>query len=145
MKIKRSVDMLHPILVDCVRRINTKIIDAHNVPMRLFETGREHDRQQMLLSKGKTKDVVCRHLFNLEHSPPLYCVAVDYVHFDNKWSWNLRDSTINSWYIIFGNLVLDVCPELQWSGMNRKSVNYCHFELKKQVLIDNYKNIPCVI
>lgn len=145
MKIKRTTDILHPILIDCVRRISTEIIDAHNMPIRLFETGREHDRHEMLISKGKTKDIISRHLFNLKNVPPLYATAVDYVFFDTKWSWNLRDTTTNSWYILFGNSVLDLCPELQWSGMNRKSVNYCHFEIKRQVLIDNLKNIPCVI
>lgn len=145
MKIKRSTDTLHPVLVDCVRRINSQIIDAHNFPIRLFETGREHDRHDMLIHKGKTKDIISRHLYNLQNVPPLYATAVDYVYFDNKWSWNLRDSTTNSWYVLFGNLVLDLCPELQWSGMNRKSVNYCHFELKREVLILNLKNIPCVI
>jgi len=113
--------------------------------MRLFETGRDHDRHEMLVKKGKTKDIVSRHLYNLQNVPPLLTTAVDYVYFDTKWSWNLRDSTVNSWYLTFGNLVLDVCPELQWSGMNRKSVNFCHFEIKRQVLVDNLKNTPCVV
>ncbi len=145
MKIKRSTDILHPVLADCVRRINSNIIDAHNAPMRLFETGRDHDRHEMLVNKGKTKDIISRHLYNLKNDPPLYPTAIDYVYFDSKWSWNLRDSTINAWYILFGNLVLDLCPELQWSGLNRKSVNFCHFEIKRQVLIDNLDNIPCVL
>lgn len=145
MKIKRSVNMLHPILIDCVRRIQKDIIDVHNVPIRLFETGRDHDRHEMLVNKGKTKTVISRHLYNLDHNPPLYATAVDYVYFDSKWSWNLRDSTINSWYLLFGNMVLDVCPVLEWSGQNRKSVNYCHFELKRNVMIENLDKIPCVI
>jgi len=144
MKIRRSTDMLHPILTDCVRRINSNIIDVYNIPMRLFETGRDHDRHEMLINKGKTKDLISMHLYNLEHKPPLYSTAVEYVYFDTKWSWNLRDSTINSWYILFGNLVLDVCPELKWFGNNRKSVNYCYFELKQDIIISNLKKFPCV-
>lgn len=145
MKIQRSTDALYPIMVNCLRRIQKEIIDAHNIPIRLFETSRDHDRHEMLVSKGKTKDIISRHLYKLTNVPPLYATAVDYVHFDNKWSWNLRDSTVTAWYIIFGNLVLDLCPELQWSGQNRKSINYCHFEIKREVLVNNLKNIPCVI
>ena len=67
-----------------------------------------------------------------------------YVFYDEKWSWNLRDSTIMSWYILFGNLVLDLCPELSWRGFNRKNVNYCHFELRQAIIIDNLDKFPCV-
>lgn len=145
MKIQRSTDPLHPILIDCIRRIQRNVIDAHNIPIRLFETGRNHDRHEMLVKKGKTKDIISHHLYNLENDPPLYATAVDYVYFDFKWSWNLRDSTTNLWYLLFGNLVLDLCPELQWSGMNRKSVNFCHFELMRNTIISNLKEIPCVV
>jgi len=145
MKIQRRLDNSHPVLVSCVKKIQKNIIDQHKTPFRLFETGRSHDRHQMLIKKGKSKDIVSRHLYNLENDPPLYATAVDYVYFDTKWSWNLRNSTINAWYILFGNLVLDLCPELQWFGMNRKSVNFCHFELKQDILIGNIKDFPCVI
>jgi len=145
MKIQRSLENTHPIMVGCVKKIQKDVIDAHNIPVRLFETGREHERHKMLISKGKTKDIISHHLYNLDNDPPLYATAVDYVFFDSKWSWNLRDLTTNSWYILFGNLVLDACPELQWSGMNRKSVNFCHFELKRATLISHMKEYPCVI
>jgi len=145
MKIQRSLENLHPTMAECVRRIQKKVIDAHNIPVRLFETGREHDRHEMLVRKGKTKDIISHHLYDLKNDPPLYATAVDYVFFDTKWSWNLRNSTTNAWYILFGNLVLDECPELQWSGMNRKSVNFCHFEIKRKILIESMKDIPCVI
>jgi len=133
------------VLIQCVRKIQSSIIDANNAPFRLFETGRDHERHDMLIKRGKTKDIISRHLYNLENDPPLYATAIDYVYFDSKWSWNLRDSTISAWYILFGNLVLDICPELQWSGFNRKSVNFCHFQLKAVVIKNNFDLIPCVI
>lgn len=145
MKIQRSINASHPLLIDCIKKIQTKVIDVHNIPFRVFETERGHDRHAMLINKGKTKDIISRHLYNLQNDPPLYSTAVDYVYFDTKWSWNLRDSTTNSWYILFGNLVLDVCPELQWFGQNRKSVNYCHFQLKVKYMQDNLDKFPCVI
>lgn len=145
MKIQRSLEMLHPVLAKSIRKIQIEVIDAHNMPMRLFETGRDHERHQILISKGKTKDLASFHLYNLKNIPPLYATAIDYVYFDKKWSWNLRDSTTNAWYILFGNLVLDVCPELKWGGFERKSVNFCHFELKRESIISNLKLIPCVI
>jgi len=145
MKIQRNVSMLHPTLIQCVKRIQSQIIDAHNVPIRLFETGREHNRHEMLINKGKTKNIISNHLYNLENDPPLYAMAVDYVYYDKKWSWNLRDGTTNAWYILFANLVLDVCPELKWGGYNRKSINFCHFELLKTAIIAKLDEIPCVM
>ena len=146
MKIQRSLDVLHPVLADLTKKIQKEIILAHNMPIRLFETGRKHERHEMLVNKGKTKDVMSKHLFNLKNNPPLYATALDYVVYCNgKWSWNLRDSTVISWYQIFGNLVLDLCPELEWGGSKRKAINYCHFELKYAILIKNIGITPCVI
>jgi len=144
MKILRTTEMLHPVLRDCIERIQKKVIDTHNAPIRLFETGRDHDRQQTLIQKGKTKDLISLHSFNLENNPPLYATAVDYVFYDGKWSWNLRDKTVQAWYELFGNLALDVCPELEWAGFNRKSINYCHFQLRYAILLENLEKIPCV-
>lgn len=145
MQIIRSTNMLHPILLNCLNKIQKNVIDAHSVPMRLFETGRTHERHAQLLSKGKTRDVVSGHLFNLDNDPPLYTTSVEYVYYDGKWSWNLRDSTIQSWYYIFGNLVLDECPELEWGGNNRKQTNYCQFTLRYAIIIDKLGEFPCVV
>lgn len=145
MKILRTTEMVHPILLDCVSRIQNEVIIKHTTPMRLFETGRTHDRHNTLIQKGKTKDIISRHLFNLENIPPLYATAVDYVYCDDKWSWNLRDSSVTAWYILFGNLVLDACPELSWSGIERKSINYCHFQLKESIIRNNFDKFPCVV
>jgi len=145
MKILRSLDMLHPVLTSCVSRIQNEVINKHNIPIRLFETGREHDRHQTLLQRSKTQDVYSRHLFDLENDPPLYATAVDYVYYDKRWSWNLRDQTITSWYILFGNLVLDTCPELTWGGKNRKSTNFNHFALRDGVIAEFMDKYPCTV
>jgi hypothetical protein len=145
MKIYRNLDVLHPVLIQCIKKIQSSIIDTYNVPMRLFETGRDHERHEMLINKGKTKDIFSNHLHNLENDPPLYATAVDYVYFDQKWSWNLRDSTIMSWYILFGNMVLDICPEIYWSGYDRKRINYCHFQLRYDIVLNNMEEFPCVM
>jgi hypothetical protein len=145
MKPLYTLDNLHPMVADAVKRIQDKVIQKHKVPMRLFETGRNHERHAGLIKRGKTRDIVSKHLFNLENDPPLYATAIDYVYFDNKWSWNLRDGTVAGWYVLFGNLVLDVCPELEWYGLRRKSINYCHFQLRRHVLLENLKKIPCVV
>jgi hypothetical protein len=145
MKIDRTTDYLHPLLIPIVESIEKNIINKHSMPFRLFETGRDHERHSMLIQKGKTRDIVSMHLYNLENDPPLYATAIDYVYYDGKWSWNLRDSTITSWYMLFGNLVLDMHKELQWSGINRKAVNLNHFELQQQVIFDNIHIIPCVM
>ena len=145
MKVQRNLEVLHPILIDCVTKIQRELIDHHNIPMRLFETGRIHDRHDFLLKKGKSKDIMSRHLFNLDTNPPLYATAVEYVYYDGKWSWNLRNSTVYSWYQLFGNLVLDLCPELKWGGQNRKLINYCYFELRRDIVTENLHRIDCVV
>ena len=145
MKVQRDLSVAHPVLVKCLNKIQSDVINEHNIPIRLFEVGRTPERHDFLVTKGKTKDIISGHLYDLKNNPPLYATAVDYVYFDNKWSWNLRDSTVNAWYVLFGNLVLDLCPELQWSGYNRKSVNYCHFQLKNEVMIKHLREIPCVV
>ena len=137
--------MLHPIILSCINRIQSDIIESHNVPMKLFETGRTHDRQQTLIHKGKTKDILSRHTYNLENDPPLYTTAVDYVFYNGRWSWNLRDSTVSLWYQLFGHMVLDICPELEWGGERRKAVNYCHFQLRESALLGELDRYPCVL
>lgn len=144
MKIDRSLNTVHPILLSCSMRIDM-LIKKHNMPFKLFETGRQPDRHRALINKGKTKDLISRHLYKLENDPVLYCTAFDYVYYDGKWSWNLRNSSIIAWYILFGNLVLDECPELRWFGSQRKSINYCHFQLRKAVIIDNLDKFKCVV
>jgi len=145
MKVSRDFTAMHPLLIQCVQTIQRKVIDPYNAPFRLFETGRTSDRHHELVSKGKTTDLISMHLFDLEATPPLYCTAVDYVYFDGKWSWNLRNSTISSWYQLFGNMVLDVCPELRWKGLNRTNINYNHFSLKEEFIIENIDKYPCAV
>ena len=140
-----NLDLLHPILTECCRRIQTDVIGKYNIHFKVFETGRTHERHQSLLTKGRTQNVFSKHLFNLEKENPLYSVAVDYVFYNGKWSWNLRDQTIMSWYLLFGNLVLDCCPELQWNGNSRKSTNYTHFQLRQDVIVDNIEKYPCIL
>ncbi len=145
MQIHRKLDMLHPALAECTRIIQRDVINAHNIPMRLFETGREHDRHHSLIMKGKTKDVMSRHLFDLDNDPPLYATAVDYVYFGTEWSWNLRNAVILQWYALFGQMVLARCPELSWGGLNRKCTNYNHFFLRREAIVESIDETPCVV
>ena len=116
-QVQNDVGLLHPVLREVCIRIQTEIIIRHNMPMKLFETGRSQKRHQHLLDKGRTQNLYSKHLFNLNDPDNLlYAAAVDFVHYDGKWSWNLRDQTVLSWYLLFGNLVLDLCPELEWHG-----------------------------
>ena len=143
-RIIRTTEPLHPILIACVNKIQNNVINTHSMPFRLFESGRSHDRHQSLLRKGKTKDIMSQHLFDLEHTPPLYATAVDYVYYDGKWSWNIRNGSIKSWYKLLGNLILDTCPELKWCGLNRKQTNYSQIQLRDSVNIENLDKYPCV-
>lgn len=145
MKILRSLDMLHPILRSNVKKIQKEVIDTHNIPVRLFETGRTNERHRNLMDKGREFSLVSPHLFRLNNNPPLYATAVSYVFFDDRWSWNMRDFTIKSWYTLFGNLVMDACPNIQWGGLMRKNMNLTLFVLKQRALRDNYEEFPCVL
>ncbi len=145
MKVRRDMIAVHPLLVQCVEKVEVDIIKYHSMPIRLFESSREHGRHNQLIQRGKTKDLISRHLYDVENVPHLYTTAIDYVHYDGKWSWNLRDLTIKTWYELFGHMVLDLCPELEWCGMNRKSVNYCHFQLTEMAMYNNLDKFPCVM
>lgn len=145
-QVQTSLDMLHPIMKECCKRIQLEVIHKYNAPFKIFETGRTHERQQHLLNKGRTQNPLSKHLYSLDNDPPLYSVAVDYVYYKEiKWSWNLRDQTIMSWYSLFGNLVLDCCPELEWGANNRKSMNYTHFQLREDVVVEYFSKFPCII
>ncbi len=145
MKIRRDFENLHPILVECIQKIQAEIITIHSMPIRIFETARDRQRHQTMINKGITTNLFSRHLYYTKGETPMYCTAVDYVYFKKSWSWNLRDTTIASWYNLFGNLVLDSCPELEWSGNNRKKKDYTHFQLREEVIIENLNKYPCAI
>ena len=145
-QVQNDLGLVHPILRDVCIRIQTSVIAAHNMPMKLFETGRRQERHQHLVSKGRTQNFYSKHLYNLsDEQNLLYAAAVDFVYYDGKWSWNLRDQTILSWYLLFGNTVLDICPELEWHGENRKGVNYTHFQLRDEFIVDNLDKYPCIL
>jgi len=144
-KVIKELDMVHPVLVNSIAKIQSEVINKYNAPFRLFETGRDHDRHQFLIIKGRTKDIVSRHLYNLENDPPLYCTAVDYVYFNGEFNWNLRNTTIYHWYVLFGNLVLDACPELNWGGLDRRSTNFNHFYLRRDSIVQAIDEHPCVV
>jgi len=144
-QVQNSLDLLHPILKDICVKIQTEIIQKHSMPFKLFETGRNHERHQFLLTKGRTQTVYSKHSYCLDSDVPLYSVAVDYVFFNGRWSWNLRDQTVVSWYTLFGNMILDSFPDIQWGGNFRKSANYTHYELRKDTIIENVEKFPCVL
>ena len=81
----------------------------------------------------------------MEYDPPLYATAIDYVFYDEKWSWNMRNQTTLSWYQLFGNIVLDTCPILEWGGQDRKNTNYNHFVLNDSVIEEMIDIYPCTV
>lgn len=145
MKTNKDLAVVHPLLVECIKRIQRDIIDAHNLPMRLFETGRTRLRQHELVQAGKETSLTSSYIYDFDITPPLYCTAVSYVFFDKKWSWNLRDSTIMAWYQLFGNLVLDECPEIIWGGNYRKNTNYTVFRLRETAILQALSKIKCTL
>ena len=143
--IDRSTEFVHPLLKNSIEKIQKRVITKHNAPFRLFETARDHERQQKLLSTGKCQTPITGHLFDFTSTPKLYCTSVTYVYYDNRWSWNLRDTSIACWYRLFGNLVLDVCPELLWGGSDRKATDYTLFSLSSEVIYNNLNQYPCIL
>lgn len=130
-KILRDTTYLHPRLAKAVRQIETELIQRHMLPFRLFETGRFVVRQKLLVDRGLDNSMASAHLIMpgvIEQS-----AAVDFVYFDNAWSWNLRNQTVLRWYQLFGELVVNVCPDLWWSGHSRTYIDYTHFELKREI------------
>lgn len=130
----RSVNVLHPVLQGVVPVVQREIIDLHNIPMRLFETGRTLARQQELVGKKKERTLVSRYLYDLDRTPPLYSTAVGYVFYDEGWSWNIRNLLIRRWFELFGELVMDrFADRLEWGGYWRRYVDYTYFQLKRSV------------
>jgi len=145
-QVQNGLDLVHPVLKGLCIKIQQEVIIKHDMPFKLFETGRSPERHQHLLSKGRTQNILTKHLYDLTNKDkPLYAAAVDYVYYDGKWSWNLRDQTILSWYLLFGNMVLDLCPELEWSGCDRKQSNYTHFQIRDTAIADVMDVYPCII
>lgn len=136
MSIIRDPNVLDPRMRDCVDRIQSNIIDVHNMPIQLFETGRTSDRQRMLFSHGKAQSAISEHLFDLEAKPPIFATAMCYVYLDPEtggWSWNFRSNKVKAAYYFFGELVLDFCPELEWAGYWRTAVDYTFFRLRPDI------------
>ena len=143
--VNRNIDSCHPLLQESIQKIQT-LIRKHNLPFCLFETERSHERQEWLLKTGKMKFPNSGHMCNLDNSPPLYTTTVAFVcKQDGRWSWNLRDSTTQAWYKLFGNLVLDVCPELAWGGLDRHNQDYTSFQLRSQIIYSSLDTFPCVL
>lgn len=129
--IVRDTAVLHPRLRSAVHDVQQHVIDAHHLPIQLFETGRTRGRQRMLFSRGKVMSGVSEHMFDLSADPPIYASAVCYVYNDGTgWSWNLRSRKILAVYMLFGELVLDLCPVLEWAGYRRNNVDYTYYRLQ---------------
>ena len=127
MNVCRSREMLHPVLADRVRQIESEVIARHNMPIRLFETGRTLARQRQLIKRGRDTTMVSAHVY-VPFRYEMVC-AVDFVFYDQAWSWNLRDQRVKRWYQLFGRLVSDLCPDLTWAGDNVYQQDYTHFEM----------------
>ena len=127
-KIIRSVDVLHPELRDAHKIIRSEIIGKHNMPIRLFETGRTRERHEMLLRKGLVSgDIVCKHRFDLQRD--IYATAMAYVYYDGRWSFNIRNARVKRWLQVFGEMVLDKFDNIKWQGYNRERTDYTTYEL----------------
>jgi hypothetical protein len=131
----RAVNVLHPVLQKIVPVIQREIIDPHNIPMRIFETGRTVARQQELVTKKKARTLVSRYIYDLGCSPALYSSAISYVFYDTSWSWNIRNLLIRRWFELFGELVMDQFSDrLEWGGYWRRHVDYTYFQVRQSWL-----------
>ena len=142
-RIIRDLDYLHPELREIVAAIDEHVIVPHRVPIRLFETARTEERQLSLVRMRKANTVITRFVFNLDQSPPVYSTAVSYVHFVDRWSWDLRTRLIKRWYELFGELVIDLFGDrLFWGGDRRVGEDLTYFELSDQFCREN--GIPII-
>jgi hypothetical protein len=132
-KVHRELKLLHPILQKYALSIQRELLDNYNMPFRLFETGRSFARQTKLVEAGQANSMMSLHFYNLEVDPPVFARAMSYVYYDGRWSWNIRDIRIRRWMQLFGELVLDLCPGLEWGGYYRIRQDYTYFQLLDQV------------
>lgn len=135
-QILRDTKLLHPILREAHSQVQQQVIEKHRAPFRLFETGRLIERQASLVRKGKAPSLTSRHFFRIDTEPKVLSTAIVYVFYSGRWSWDLRSATVKAWYQLFGELVLDLCPDLFWGGYRRNNVDYTYFEIRQAVLND---------
>jgi len=141
-QVLRDPELLHPILREHVAHIQREVIERHSMPFKLFETGRTRERQADLVEKRRARTLVSRQFFDVEREPPLYSTGFNLVHFSRRWSWDVRNRTIVSWYQILGELVLDLVPDLEWAGYWRSCSDYTFFQLRHAVLVREGIVIP---
>ncbi len=134
-QVLRDVELLHPVLREHVRRIQHEIVERHSMPFKLFETGRTRERQADLVEKRRARTLVSQQFFDLEREPAMYATGFNLVHFSRRWSWDVRNRTILSWYQLLGELVLDLVPDLEWAGYWRSCSDYTYFQLRRSVLV----------
>jgi hypothetical protein len=140
-QIIRTFEYVHPILSECAQKIDELIIKPYNVPFAVFETARTYDRQRELYLQNRARGLQSRHLFDMSKVPLEYATAIHYVYIvQGRWSWNVRDLTIRRWWQLFGEMVLDICKEIEWGGTWRKNQDYAHFQLKQSVIEDYIRN-----
>lgn len=141
-QIIRETDYLHPLMRAAVQTIQRDVIERHRLPFRLFETARTPARQLSLYNKRKVRTLASYFYFDLKGDPVIHSTAVCFVHFTDRWSWDIRTRTTKRWYELFGELVLDACPDLDWAGNWRSNIDYTHFQLKQAVRLEH--GIPSV-
>lgn len=94
------------------------LIQAHNLPFRVFETLRTKERQEALVKKGRSRTLKSKHIEGK---------AVDFVlYIDGKWSWDHK-----FYYDFLGHLVeKELGDHVKWGGRFNNFYDGVHYQLK---------------
>lgn len=102
------------------------LIEEHEMPFHVFETGRTIERQKLLVEQRKERALITDLYFSLD-KPIKLSTAIKIVYYKDHWSWDIRNSTIKAWYLLLGELTLDSTNDIGWGGTWRKHQDYTHF------------------
>jgi len=100
------------------------IIKYHKLPLKVFETLRTIERQEMLLKDGYSKTINSKHLPNYRGKSE----AVDIVVWTRgRFAW---DNHYKYWYEVLGAIIIARYPvSIRWGGTFKNFFDGAHFEL----------------
>lgn len=117
-EINRDPQLIDPILINFFTDLSIECKIKYKKDFRIFEGHRTLERQKILKSKGFSKTLKSKHLYNPSK-------AIDIIEF--PWTWNGFILTP-----VYKNLVLEILkkhPKVSWGGVWKSFVDLPHFQI----------------
>lgn len=116
--VNRDPKLISPILLDFYTDLSINLKTKFKKDFRIFEGHRTLERQKVLKSKGYSKTLKSKHLFNPSK-------AIDVIEF--PWTWN--GFILSPEYKNFVIELLKKYPTINWGGKWKNFADLPHFEI----------------